>query len=99
MIEDGAMVADRVVLLPGTRVGSGAVMRIGSLGKRNGDYAAGSVWIGNRNGKAACLSKDYEEGLDTDTSTPFGRAFYAKQANYFVFPYAMVQWSLPLTFI
>ena len=42
-----AMVADRVVLLPGTRVGSAAVMGTGSLGKRNGDYAAGSVWIGN----------------------------------------------------
>lgn len=41
------MVADRVVLLPGTRVGSGAVMGTGSLGKRNGNYAAGSTWIGN----------------------------------------------------
>jgi acetyltransferase-like isoleucine patch superfamily enzyme len=42
-----AMVADRVVLLPGTRVGSGAVMGTGSLGKRNGNYTAGSIWIGN----------------------------------------------------
>ena len=42
-----AMVADRVVLLPGTRVGPGAVMGTGSLGKRNGNYAAGSIWIGN----------------------------------------------------
>ena len=41
------MVADRVVLLPGTRVGSGAVMGTGSLGKRNANYAAGSIWIGN----------------------------------------------------
>ena len=44
---DTAMVADRVVLLPGTRVGSGAVMGTGSLGKRNANYAAGSIWIGN----------------------------------------------------
>ena len=42
-----AMVADQVVLLPGTRVGSGTVMGTGSLGKRNGDYAPGSIWIGN----------------------------------------------------
>ena len=44
------------------------------------------------NGEAICLSKGYREGLesDTDTDTPFGRAFYAKQANYFVFPYPMV---------
>ena len=41
------MVADRVVLLPGTRVGPGAVMGTGSLGKRNSNYAAGSIWIGN----------------------------------------------------
>ena len=44
------------------------------------------------NGEAVCLSKGYKEGLesDADTSTPFGRAFYAGQANYFVFPYTMV---------
>jgi len=42
-----AMVADRVILLPGTRVGSKAVMGSGSLGKRNGNYAAGSIWMGN----------------------------------------------------
>jgi len=42
-----AMIADRVVLLAGTRVGSGAVMGTGSLGRRNGNYAAGSIWIGN----------------------------------------------------
>ncbi|KAF8808805.1 hypothetical protein BYT27DRAFT_7188280 [Phlegmacium glaucopus] len=93
VIEEGAMVADRVVLLPGTRLGSGAVMGTGSLGKRNGNYAAGSIWVGNENGEALCLSKSYKEGLQTDTantSTPFGRAFYRKEANYFVFPYTMV---------
>jgi acetyltransferase-like isoleucine patch superfamily enzyme len=41
------MVADRVILLPGTRVGFGALMGTGSLSKRNGNYAAGSTWIGN----------------------------------------------------
>ncbi len=44
------------------------------------------------NGEAVCFSKGYREGLESnaDTSTPFARAFYAKQANYFVFPYTMV---------
>jgi len=42
-----AMIADRVLLLPGTRVGSQAVMGTGSLGKRNATYASGSIWIGN----------------------------------------------------
>ena len=41
------MIADRVILLPGTRVGTRAIMGTGALGKRNGTYAAGSTWIGN----------------------------------------------------
>ena len=46
----------------------------------------------SENGEAICLSKGYREGLDsdTDTSTPFNRAFYEKKANYFVFPFPMV---------
>jgi len=43
------MIADRVILLPGTRVGTRAIMGTGALGKRNGTYAAGSTWIGNGN--------------------------------------------------
>src|SRR6267378_8308440 len=46
-ISTQAMIADRVVLLPGTRVGTRAIMGSGALGKRNGTYGAGSTWIGN----------------------------------------------------
>jgi acetyltransferase-like isoleucine patch superfamily enzyme len=42
----GAMVADRVVLLPGTHVGCRAVMGSGSLSTRNGYYPDGSTWVG-----------------------------------------------------
>jgi len=42
-----AMIADRVVLLPGTRIGNRTVMGTGALGKRNGTYEDGSTWIGN----------------------------------------------------
>ena len=42
-----AMIADRVILLPGTRVGTRAIMGSGALGTRNGTYGAGSTWIGN----------------------------------------------------
>ena len=38
-----AMIADRVVLLPGTRVGTRAIMGSGVLGRRNGTYTAGST--------------------------------------------------------
>jgi hypothetical protein len=41
------MVADRVVLLPGTRVGRRTVMGTGCLGKRDGTYGEGETWIGN----------------------------------------------------
>ncbi|KAH9479272.1 putative NRPS-like protein biosynthetic cluster [Psilocybe cubensis] len=90
VIESGAMVADRVVLLPGTKLGRRAVMGSGSLGKRNAEYLPGSTWMGNDKGEAVCLVKGSKEAGSGDTSTPFGRAFYQKKANYFVFPYTMI---------
>ena len=41
------MVADRVVLLPGTTIGRQIVMGSGALGKRSATYEDGSTWIGN----------------------------------------------------
>lgn len=41
------MIANRVVLLPGTRVGRSTIMGTGALGKRGGEYEDGSTWIGN----------------------------------------------------
>lgn len=41
------MIADRVVLLPRTRIANRTVMGPGALGKRNGTYKDGSTWIGN----------------------------------------------------
>lgn len=46
-IGNGAMIADRCVLLPGTNVGHKAVMGSGALSKRNGFYENGSTWMGN----------------------------------------------------
>ncbi|KIM44384.1 hypothetical protein M413DRAFT_67790 [Hebeloma cylindrosporum] len=90
-IENGAMIADRVVLLPGTRVGVRAVMGAGALGRRNGTYGAGSTWIGNHKGEAICLNMGPKEPTPgSDTITPFGKAFYMKEAPFFVFPYAMI---------
>jgi acetyltransferase-like isoleucine patch superfamily enzyme len=45
-IDAGAMIADRVVLLPGTHVGYRTVMGSGSLSIRNGYYPNGSTWVG-----------------------------------------------------
>jgi len=44
-IEAGAMIADRVVLLPGTHVGYRTVMGSGSLSLRDGYYPDGSTWV------------------------------------------------------
>lgn len=41
------MVADRVVALPGTRIGRQTVMGTGALCKRNATYGDGETWLGN----------------------------------------------------
>ncbi|KAN0060303.1 hypothetical protein ACQY0O_007632 [Thecaphora frezii] len=93
----GAMIADRVVLLPGTTVGKQCVMGSGALARRNGHYEEGSVWMGSKNGEAVSFGKANKEtkegatvGGEDETITPFGRAFYKRKANFFVFPYIML---------
>lgn len=42
-------------------------------------------------GEAVCFSHGTKETSSTsDTTTPFGRAFYEKQVDYFVYPYPMI---------
>jgi carbonic anhydrase/acetyltransferase-like protein (isoleucine patch superfamily) len=54
-IEDRAMVADRVVLLPGSTVGTGAVMGSGALGRRGKYYSAHGRFVGSKGGDSVCL--------------------------------------------
>jgi hypothetical protein len=45
------------------------------------------------NGEAVCLSQTSNtktENAEQETLTPFGRAFYKRQANYFVIPYSVL---------
>ncbi len=88
----GAMIADRVVLLPGSHIGKQCVMGSGALARRNGYYEENSVWMGSKNGEAVSFGKatKYDGPGDDDTLTPFGRAFYKRKASYFVFPYLML---------
>ncbi|KIK57060.1 hypothetical protein GYMLUDRAFT_173450 [Collybiopsis luxurians FD-317 M1] len=97
-VGNGAMIADRVVLLPGVTVGTRAVMGSGALSKRNTSYEDGSTWIGNgefvlktmsHHGEAVCLNKGSPSSAGT-TITPFGRAFYHREANYFVWPFSIL---------
>ncbi|KAI0673689.1 acetyl-CoA synthetase-like protein [Trametes maxima] len=91
VIGQGAMIADRVVLLPNTTVGKRTVMGSGALGRRGATYEDGSVWMGSEGGEAVCFKRGGKEmDDDTPTVTPFGRAFYQRKASFFVFPYIML---------
>ncbi|CAK4031821.1 related to coenzyme a synthetase [Lecanosticta acicola] len=63
-----AMVADRVALLPGVKLGEKAVMGSGALTRRNKTYAPESTWVGSKGGEALCLSADAPPGDSTPTS-------------------------------
>ncbi|KAJ6465007.1 acetyl-CoA synthetase-like protein [Mycena sanguinolenta] len=84
-IGNGAMIADRVVLLPGVKIGKLTVMGSGALGLRDTEYKDGSTWLGKD-----CLSEGSNKDLKRDTITPFGRAFYQRKAPFFVYPYALI---------
>ena len=64
-IKAGAMVADRVVLLPGVEVGEKTVLGSGALTKRNHQYPSDSTWMGSRHGEAVCLSTDTPAPIPT----------------------------------
>ncbi|EWG44724.1 hypothetical protein FVEG_05723 [Fusarium verticillioides 7600] len=63
-IQDRAMIADRVCLLPGATVGERTTMGSGALTKRNGTYISDGTYVGSRAGDAVCLST----GSDTKVS-------------------------------
>lgn len=136
-VGDRAMIADRVTLLPGVRIGEKTTMGSGALTRRNKSYADGGTYVGSKNGDAVCLStgsssgvsqrdikelesrssrlsdltlRDFEANKDIEANekhfdvsisemkdkkaadipnpedlSPFGRAFYLKQAPFRVF--------------
>ncbi|OZJ05493.1 hypothetical protein BZG36_01888 [Bifiguratus adelaidae] len=94
-ILDGAMVADRCVLLPGTTVGRCTVLGSGALARKHFRYPDNSTWIGSRGGGAILWDSGREVDKkapmgELDTITPFGRAFYQRKANYWVIPLSLV---------
>ncbi|KAL9570946.1 hypothetical protein ACKAV7_005283 [Fusarium commune] len=63
-IQDRAMIADRVCLLPGVTVGERTTMGSGAVTKRNGNYVSDGTYVGSKAGDAVCLST----GRDTKVS-------------------------------
>ncbi|KAJ7455805.1 acetyl-CoA synthetase-like protein [Mycena latifolia] len=84
-IEAGAMIADRVVLLPGATIGKRTIMGSGALGLRDTKYKDGSKWLGRE-----CLDAGSTKDLGHGTITPFGRAYHRREASYFVLPYIVI---------
>jgi acyl-CoA synthetase (AMP-forming)/AMP-acid ligase II/acetyltransferase-like isoleucine patch superfamily enzyme len=108
-IGDGAMVADRCVLLPGATIGRKAVLGSGGLAAKNADFPDNSTWVGARGGNAALWDSGKDAPQNEPTITPFGRAFYEKKASYYVYPlwlivlynfslraFACIFWSTPV---
>ncbi|KAJ7861881.1 acetyl-CoA synthetase-like protein [Mycena leptocephala] len=81
----GAMIADRVVLMPGTTIGRCTVMGSGALALRDTKYKDGSTWLGTE-----CLDNGSTKDMNRDTTTPFGRAYHKRDASYFVLPYILI---------
>ncbi|EME46283.1 acyl CoA synthetase-like protein [Dothistroma septosporum NZE10] len=74
-VGSGAMIADRVVLLPGVKIGEKSVMGSGSITRRNEYYAPETTWVGSKGGDAVCLINDSRTlvpatAVNTNDSSP-----------------------------
>lgn len=79
-----AMVADRVVLLPGVELGEKTVMGSGALTRRDKTYAPETTWVGSKGGEALCLSADTSSGSSTATGHGrISREYNEKRASQF----------------
>ena len=56
-VGNNAMVADRVVLLPGVTLGDRCTFGSGGMTTRGTSYAPDTTWVGSKNGEAICLSQ------------------------------------------
>lgn len=56
-VGNNAMVADRVVLLPGVTLGERCTFGSGGMTTRGTYYAPDTTWVGSKNGEAICLSQ------------------------------------------
>jgi carbonic anhydrase/acetyltransferase-like protein (isoleucine patch superfamily) len=84
-IEAGAMVADRCVVLPGCTIGRNAMLGSGGLGPADTRLPEDSLWVGSQQGRPVELYNSRPRGGPTLRS--FGKAFYKREAPYFVWPF------------
>ena len=62
-IGDRAMIADRVCLLPGVKIGERATMGSGALTRRQKSYDSDGTFVGSKGGDAVCLSTGRDNNI------------------------------------
>lgn len=70
-VRDGAMIADRVCLLPGVEVGERTTMGSGALTIRNKTYEAGATYVGSKGRDALCLSTGQQQDEKLRLRSPY----------------------------
>ncbi|KAH6654656.1 hypothetical protein BKA67DRAFT_518235 [Truncatella angustata] len=65
-IDDNAMIADRVCLLPGVTIGKKTVMGSGALSRRGKSYEDDTTWVGSRGGDAIHLARPRPKQADPE---------------------------------
>jgi acetyltransferase-like isoleucine patch superfamily enzyme len=75
-INDGVMIADRVVVFPGVHVGEGTTLGSGSLTKRGEAYEPNGVYVGSKGGDSVFLGVRPPGEKDTEGMS-FARASQA----------------------
>ena len=69
--QHGAMIADRVVLSPGTTVGSRSILGSGALTRRGQTCDEDTVWVGSKNGGAICFSSNTKPTKQSSASSSY----------------------------
>jgi len=92
-LEAGSNVSDRCVVLPGTRVKTGAVLGSGALTKEGKTYEPGT-YVGNRGNECVQLKKGSATASEVK-ETSYARAFSRRrEASYTVLPeWCHIAWS------
>ncbi|KAI0976945.1 acetyl-CoA synthetase-like protein [Xylaria arbuscula] len=66
-IKDGAMIADRVVAMPGVEIGSEATLGSGCLTKRGKTYEPSGTYVGSKGGDSVFLgARPHDEKTETE---------------------------------
>ena len=78
-VGNGAMISDRVVVLPGVELGNRTIMGTGALTKRTTQYPSDTTWVGSKDGDAIRLTK--QSWRDPGTSEAMQGSFPTRTSS------------------